>query len=1304
MSQTNQRLNELRGLIRDNTHADEAARVEALLAESKLTDAQREHIVTVGRKLVKGCRGDSDKAGTLDVFMQEFSLSSKEGVALMCLAESLLRVPDAETADDLIAEKILSGDWGEHAGQSESLFVNASTWGLMLTGRVVSLESEITENTDSWLKKLVNRVSEPVVRTAVRQAMKIMGQQYVLGRDIDEAIKRGRKENVEGTRFSFDMLGEGARTMKDADRYFEAYLQAIREIGAQENSSPERQDNVIEANGISVKFSALHPRYQYVQEARVLNEMLPRIRELALEAKKFGLGFSVDAEEADRLDISLDIFESLARDPELMGWDGLGFVLQAYGKRAPFVAEWLAELARDAGRKLMVRLVKGAYWDTEIKLAQEEGYKDFPVYTRKANTDLSYQVCAARLLEAQDVIYPQFATHNAHTAALVLELAEGKSFEFQRLHGMGDLLHLQLAKGDGGSPAPVPPAPVRVYAPVGAHKDLLPYLVRRLLENGANSSFVNRFMDKKCPVDEVITDVQADVERSGRRRHSAIPLPVDIFRAVGEDRADTHGVDLANADAASELLNVVNSMSGETWTTGPIIGGELNTADGQPVVRPTDNTVVVGSCRKASADEVSKALELAHNAQPAWDALGGAARADILDKAADIMEARMAQLIGVIAYEAGRTLNDGVSEVREAVDFLRYYALQARKRFNDAEKVTGPLGEIAEHSLHGRGVFFCVSPWNFPLAIFVGQIAAALASGNSVIAKPADPTPIIASEGIKILHQAGVPGDVLNFVPGRGSVLGPILNTDSRVKGVAFTGSTEVAMGIQKTLVERGGEVPVFIAETGGQNSMIVDSSSLPEQVVDDAIRSAFLSAGQRCSALRVMYIQDDIADSVIEMLVGAMQELTIGNPWELATDVGPVIDDSARQGLLQHIENMKKEARLHYACQVPEGFEKGTFVAPHMFELNTVNQLPGEIFGPILHVIRFDKAQFNKVIDEINGTGFGLTLGVHSRIESFASDVVKMTRVGNNYINRNTVGAVVGVNPFGGQGLSGTGPKAGGPNYMTRFSSEKIQVIEPALEEKPVQANGDTLPVANAIIGGEEVAQVGAEQVADAMEMASNSQLGWDLAGGDVRALILDKAADLIEQRMPDQKASATACRYYAGQARDKCQHPVMLPGPTGETNELTLQGRGVFFCAVADGTSVASFVQQVTAALAAGNAVVAKPAQENALLAAQMIKALLDAGIPNELLHFVPGNLVTRLVTADFRTAGIAWRGPVEDALQMQLDMVERGGAIAPMVVEAGGPNYLVRFAVEKTKTVNIVATGGNALLLNLDEGEAV
>jgi len=1281
-----QALSALRTEIRQYTHADEATCVKRLLQESPLTGGQRERVVSRGRMLVAGCREDADKAGMLDMFMQQYSLSSKEGVAMMCLAESLLRVPDAGTADDLIAEKILSGAWEDHRGQSESIFVNASTWGLMLTGRVVALESEITESTDTWMKKLVNRVGEPVVRAAVRQAMKIMGQQYVLGRDIKEALERGHKENTKDTRFSFDMLGEGARTMHDANRYFDAYMRAIRGIGKR-----EEKDAVVEANGISMKLSALHPRYQYAQEARVMNEMLPRIHKLALEAKNYGLGFTIDAEEADRLDISLDIFESLARDPVLMGWDGLGFVLQAYGKRAPLVAQWLAELGRDAGRKLMVRLVKGAYWDSEIKFAQEEGYADYPVFTRKANTDLCYEVCAAKLLDAQDIIYPQFATHNAHTAALVLELGRGKQFEFQRLHGMGDLLFIQLLKDAGSSPVPV-----RVYAPVGAHRDLLPYLVRRLLENGSNSSFVNRFLDKKVPVAHVVTDVRADVEVSVTGRHAVIPLPVDILRAAGDERPDTHGIDLANADSVRQLLSVVEPLAERSWATGPIIGGELNIDDGDAVTCPVDTRKVVGTCRKARPEEVSKALDVAAASQPAWDAMGGEARAEILERAAGIMESRMFELTGLLAYEAGRTLNDGISEVREAVDFLNYYAQQARKRFSGPETVIDPLGCASHYSLHGRGVFFCISPWNFPLAIFTGQVAAALAAGNSVIAKPADPTPLIAAESIKIMHEAGVPGDVLNLVPGRGSVLGRIINTDARIKGVVFTGSTEVALDIQRTLVERGGEVPAFIAETGGQNSMVVDSSSLPEQVVDDAIRSAFLSAGQRCSALRVMYIQDDVADGIIEMLKGAMAELAINKPWQLSTDVGPVIDETARKDLQQHIENMKLEAVLHYACEVPQGFENGTFLAPHLFELRTVKQLPGEIFGPILHVIRFKRAQFHKVIDEINGTGFGLTLGVHSRIERFADEVVKLTHVGNNYINRNMVGAVVGVNPFGGQGLSGTGPKAGGPNYLTRFASEKITLLEPAPEKDAEYAEGE----ADAIIGGKARTRVTAEHITNAMEMAHTAQLGWNLAGGDQRALLLDKTARLIEKRLPNQKAMASVCRYYADQARLKCEAPIVLPGPTGESNELSLHGRGVFFCAVADKTAIHAFVQQVVAALAAGNAVIASAATGQAKLAAKAIRALLDAGVPGEILHFIPDNQMRKLATQDFRTAGIAWTGPVDEALAMLLEVSERGGAIVPMVVEPGGPNYLLRFAVEKTKTVNIVATGGNALLLNLDE----
>ncbi len=1195
----------------------------------------------------------------------------------MCLAEALLRVPDADTADDLIAEKILSGDWAEHRGQSESLFVNASTWGLMLTGRVVTLDTEITETTDGWLKKLVSRVSEPVVRLAVSQAMKIMGQQYVLGRDIDEALGRGRRENVPGTRFSFDMLGEGARTMKDADSYFNAYLQAIRTIGQLEHA-----DTVVEANGISVKFSALHPRYEYLQAARVMSEMLPRVRELALEAKKFGLGFTIDAEEADRLDISLDILEALARDPELADWDGLGFVLQAYSKRAPLVVDWLVELGRDAGRRLMVRLVKGAYWDTEIKLAQEEGYADYPVYTRKANTDLSYQVCASKLLQAQDAVYPQFATHNAHTAALVLELARGKQFEFQRLHGMGDLLHMQLAKGQQS-------VPVRVYAPVGAHRDLLPYLVRRLLENGANSSFVNRFMDKKLPLTEVIDDVQQAVEANPMRRHAAIPLPADILRAAGDDRTNSHGIDLANANALQQLVAVVEPLKSMVLSAGPIIGGTATTADGEPVVCPADNSMVIGSCREASEEEIDRALEHAERAQPDWDALGGAARADILERAANVMEADMDRLIGLISLEAGRTLYDGVAEVREAVDFLRYYALQARRRFGTPQRVNSPADGVNERSLHGRGVFVCISPWNFPLAIFIGQVAAALAAGNSVIAKPAEQTPLVAAEGIDILHTAGVPGEVLNFVPGRGSVLGPIIIRDTRVSGVAFTGSTLTAQGIHKTLTGRHyrdgtPELPAFIAETGGQNAMIVDSSSLPEQVVDDAIHSAFLSAGQRCSALRVLYLQDDIAGSVIEMLKGAMRELTIGYPWEASTDFGPVIDKRAQNRLLAHIERMKKEAVLHYACEMPPGIERGTFVTPHLVELDSIKQLPTEVFGPVLHVIRFNKSTVEQLIDEINSTGFGLTLGVHSRIENFADLVIKRTRVGNNYINRNIVGAVVGIQPFGGQGLSGTGPKAGGPHYLTRFAKEQIALVEAPLEDTPAKCRA--------------VNETGS--VTHLISLAQNSQAGWDMIGGDARAAVLEKTATVLAECQPGLRAAIASIRYYAAQASEKCQRPTSLPGPTGEVNELSLHGRGVILCCPAPGSTAAEIVSQISAALAGGNSVIANPSREESALVLELVRVLRDAGVSPTVLGFAAGETAREQAIADQRISAIAWNGNVQQALRLQSMLIERGGAIAPVINESGGPDYLLRFTVEKTVTKNIVATGGNALLLNLEE----
>lgn len=1026
-------LNELRNRVRAHIYAPEEQVVEGLLESVSLSSGQRRRIVRRAADLVAGSRALSGKRGTLDAFLQEFGLSNNEGVALMCLAEALLRVPDADTADKLIAEKIASGKWADHQGQSESLFVNASTWALMLTGQVVDLDREVTQSPGSWLGKLVSKTGEPIIRAAMMQAMRIMGGQYVMGRTIEEAVANGAKAKG-NVRHSFDMLGEGARTNEDAERYQASYIHAINALGC-----ANKAGNVYDANGISVKFSALHPRYEYGQHDRVMNELLPRIKILALAAKSYNLGFTIDAEEARRLDISLDIFEALARDPDLADWPGLGLVIQAYQKRASYVVDWVAALARDAGRKFMIRLVKGAYWDSEIKRAQEYGLSDYPVYTRKANTDLSYLVCAERLMAASDVIYPQFATHNAHTIAAIVEMAGGRrDFEFQRLHGMGELLNAQVWEQLGADLA------FRVYAPVGAHRDLLPYLVRRLLENGANSSFVNRFMDAKVPVDDIVRDPVELVEGSKPYRHSRIPLPVNMLRVSGlpaTDRSAALGVDLANPLEALPLMSKMQAASADIWTAGPMVADAHFKAEAASVRDPSDHRRVVGHVVSANDAARDKALALAVKAQSAWDARGGLARAEILEKIADLYEQEMPRLMGFITREAGRSLPDAVSEVREAVDFLRYYALEARAHFGASQPLPGPTGERNELSLHGRGVFLCVSPWNFPLAIFAGQVAAALAAGNAVIAKPAPQTPLIGAEAVRLMHKAGVPTDVLHLLPGDGAV-GAALVADERIAGVAFTGSTATARAINRSLASREGPIATLIAETGGQNAMFVDSTALLEQVVDDAISSAFISAGQRCSALRVLFVQDDVADKLLEMLAGAMDELVIGDPAKLSTDIGPVIDEAARHKLIVHAERMKREARLVHVCKLSDNLTHGTFFPPHVFEIVCLSQLEGEVFGPILHVIRYKSSQLDRVIDQVKATGFGLTLGVHSRIQATADHIFSRLDVGNTYVNRNMVGAVVGVQPFGGHGLSGTGPKAGGPHYLFRFATEKTLTV----------------------------------------------------------------------------------------------------------------------------------------------------------------------------------------------------------------------------------------------------------------------
>jgi len=1034
-----QNLSEIRTIMRAMTHGDEEACISNLLDSSGLSAAARKRIVTAARHVVSLSRSKSDDQGTMDYFLQEFGLSSREGVALMCLAEALLRVPDGMTADKLISEKIQSGDWSDHRGMSESLFVNASTWGLMMTGEIVTLGRDVTENTSGWMKRLISKTGEPVIRSAVMQAMRIMGGQYVLGRTIGEAAKRGKKENRDGTRFSFDMLGEGARTMSDAGLYYEAYMRAIETIG-QENKNAKEAKDVYEAHGISVKFSALHPRYEFAQSDVVMGEMYPRIRALALAAKVRGIGFTIDAEEADRLDMSLDIFEALARDSELSPWGGLGIVVQAYQKRAPYVLDWLIALGHDVGRKFMVRLVKGAYWDSEIKHAQELGLPDYPVYTRKPSTDLSYQICAERMMRARDVIYPQFATHNAYTAALILELAgDERDFEFQRLHGMGQLMYDQLQD------MTMPKVAVRVYAPVGAHKDLLPYLVRRLLENGANSSFVNRFMDKRVAVEDLMEDPAKLVEATNPRRHGLIPLPVDILSASGREigrRDNALGLDLTNPDEVAQILKEMKEAVAKEFYVGPIIGGKMLDRPAENSVNPAHVSDIIGQVGLPTDADIDQAVTLSMGPQKSWDALGGKARADILNRAADMMDAAKMSLMGIIAKEAGRTIADALSEVREAVDFLRYYALQGAANFETPISLPSCTGERNLLSLHGRGIFLCISPWNFPLAIFVGQVAAALAAGNGVIAKPAEQTPIIAGEAVKILHKAGVPVDILHLLPGDGARIGGALVADERISGVAFTGSTQTAKLINRTLADRDGAIVPLIAETGGQNVMIVDSTALPEQVVDDVISSAFLSAGQRCSALRVLYLQEDVADKIITMLTGALSCLTIGNPMNLSTDVGPVIDEAAQAMLWDHRAMMDKTAKFVAELPLPASCDGGSFFAPCIYEISSLDHLTKEVFGPILHIIRYRAKHLDRVLDQVKNTGFGLTLGIHSRIEATAQDIYQKLDVGNTYVNRNMVGAVVGVQPFGGQGLSGTGPKAGGPRYMFRFATEKTLTI----------------------------------------------------------------------------------------------------------------------------------------------------------------------------------------------------------------------------------------------------------------------
>lgn len=1019
-------LDTLRTKIRSMHNADEPALIQALVSEADLSQSLLEQASSGGAELVRAVRGD-DKPGLMEVFLAEYGLSTDEGVALMCLAEALLRVPDSETIDDLIEDKIAPSSWGEHLGKSSSSLVNAATWGLMLTGKV--LDETSSNAISSTLRGAVKRVGEPVIRVAVKRAMKEMGNQFVLGETIQSAVKRGAKRVTQGYTYSYDMLGEAAITASDANSFYDSYESAIKEL-AKHAVHKDIRDNP----GISIKLSALHPRYEATKRDRVLAELVPQTLALALDAKAANMGLNIDAEEADRLDLSLDVIEAVLSDNRLEGWDGFGVVVQAYGKRASAVIDYLYVLAEQYKRKIMVRLVKGAYWDFEIKRSQVEGLKSFPVFTKKSATDVSYICCAKKLLLKSDRIYPQFATHNAHSVAAIQALStnlEANNFEFQCLHGMGESLYKHITTNTS--------ARCRIYAPVGEHRDLLAYLVRRLLENGANSSFVNQVVDEEVSPEEIASDpFQCWLADSGNAV-SAIALPSDLYQP---ERTNSKGIDLMNVDDVREFDRAREPFRVSKWHASPILAHAHIGTPPLEIVSPFDSSDQVGSISEASLDDVEGAIVAAQN----WSFVSPVERARVLNLAADLYEQHAGELFAALTREAGKSPNDAVAELREAVDFLRYYATQSE-----------PL-----KGYQARGLFACISPWNFPLAIFTGQIAAALAAGNGVLAKPADPTPIVAYLAVKLLHEAGVPRAVLQLLPGAGATVGAALVNDSRLSGICFTGSTATAMTINKAQATNARANAPLIAETGGLNAMIVDSTALPERAVTDIVVSAFQSAGQRCSALRLLYLQEDIAEDFLEMLYGAMEELTMGDPWNLSTDVGPLISQDAQQKIQAYVDVAELQGRLLKHVDCPS---QGHFIAPTVLSVSGIKEMTQEIFGPVLHVARFRAEQIEDIVEDINASGYGLTFGLHTRIDDRVEKVTTRLTVGNMYVNRNQIGAVVGSQPFGGEGLSGTGPKAGGPHYVKRFakmptveSGISLEDDQAALDLKTVQSELDQL------------------------------------------------------------------------------------------------------------------------------------------------------------------------------------------------------------------------------------------------------
>ncbi len=1201
-----QELSHLREQFRQRRQLSEKQVIAELLDIVQFSDQQRRQIQDHAAELVRKLRSEATP-GLMESFLAEYGLSTDEGVALMCLAEAYLRTPDELTMDALIRDKIGTGEWSRHRGGADSPFVNVTTWALMLSGRVFRNKKGEDKDLSDTMLKVVQRLGEPVARVAVGEAMKLMGKQFVLGRDIDEAIENGKELRQQGYRYSYDMLGEAARTGADAQRYFLSYSKAISAI-AQRAKSNFVHDNP----GISVKLSALHPRYEHIQHDRVMRELVPRMAALTEQACAANIGLNIDAEEMDRLDISLDIISAVLRSPSLAGWDGFGVVVQAYSKQALPVLDWLNQLATDLDRKISVRLVKGAYWDTEIKNAQVLGLSRYPVFTRKQTTDVSYLACAKRLLQYSERIYPQFATHNAHTASAILKLADDNDkFEFQRLHGMGEALH-ELIKVETKRIC-------RIYAPVGMHKDLLAYLVRRLLENGANSSFVNQVLDKDVPIDQVVADPISYIKPLDKLRNERIPLPKDLY---GQARINSQGWNINDPLDEAELEVQMQSFRRCVWQGTPLIKGVKPSGESESVHSPVDHRDLVGNVINTSSDEVERAIKFATKSAADWGQTSASHRAQLLEKVADLNEKHTAEFIAIASREAGKTRLDGILEVREAVDFLRYYATEAREKLsNDHFESLGPV--------------VCISPWNFPLAIFTGQITAALAAGNTVLAKPAEQTPIIATRAIELFHQAGIPEDVLALLPGDGETVGSALTSDPRIKGVCFTGSTETAHLIDQALANKGDSSAPLIAETGGLNAMIVDSTALPEQAVRDIVQSAFQSAGQRCSALRLLVVQEDIAEDLLSMLEGAAAELVIGDGWDAATDVGPVIDAEAQKLILDHMQKLDAQGRCLFKTRLPVATNHGTYVPAAAYKLDQISDLKKEVFGPVLHVVTFKAKHLDSVVEQINASGYGLTLGAHSRVDERMNRICALAKVGNIYLNRNQIGAVVGVQPFGGEGLSGTGPKAGGPQYLYRFTKPKIQAMRH---------------------GVDEIAQSAASFL-------------------EASTVLDDPYKDLLKKTII--------------KAQTVIREPQVLVGPTGERNTYSLHPRGTVFCAGGGENIEAALLAQAALAAAAGNNIMLSKKVAVAEIVREVERLLAAIGVGKNQIIEIDEDLLT---TCQQESLDLVVFDD-EDVTELRRALAARPGARIPLITSADMPHLYYQ---ERVVSEDTTASGGNAKLL--------